>query len=248
MNISVHDKTHLLRKIESVTALSTDETSAILALPMTLRRLGGHQEIVSDGEVPNACVLMLSGFSCRFKHTASGARQIFSFHLAGDMPDLQSLFLKNVDHSLATITPSSLAFISHETIRGLMRRHPHLAEALWRHTLVEAEIYRQWMMGLGRRSAPARLAHFFCEQWTRLKSVGLANGSSCELPLRQTDIADALGLSTVHVNRSMQMLRREGLVDLRKAELTVLNWEGLTERAEFDPAYLQLRPPIASAA
>jgi CRP-like cAMP-binding protein len=242
------DKTHLIRKLESVTPLSAGEKHAVLELPMTQRPLGAHEEIVRDGDVSNACVLILKGFACRYKHTAKGSRQIFSFHISGDIPDLQSLFLETMDHSLATITPSHVAFISHDSIRHLIRRHPRLAEALWRDMLVDAAILRQWIMGIGRRTAPSRIAHLFCEQFMRLRTVGLTNGNTCKLPLTQSDIADALGLSTVHVNRSLQVLRREELIDLRKGELKVVNWDSLCKRAEFDPAYLHLVSPFASAA
>ena len=126
------------------------------------------------------------------------------------------------------------------------RKHAHVAEALWRETLVDAAIFRQRIMGLGRRSAAGRIAHLFCEHWVRSATVGLTNESSCELPLTQNDIADALGLSTVHVNRSLQALRREKLVELRKAQMTVLDWDGLAKRAEFDVSYLHLRPSTAA--
>jgi CRP-like cAMP-binding protein len=242
------EKTHLIRKLESVTPLSAEEKHAVLELPMTQRPLGAREEIVRDGDVPDACVLILKGFACRYKHTASGARQIFSLHIPGDIPDLHSLFLERMDHSLGTIAPSHVAFISHGNIRNLIRRYPRVAEALWRDMLVDAAVFRQWIMRVGRRAGPERIAHLFCEQWMRLKTVGLTNGNTCELPLTQTDIADALGLSTVHVNRSLQTLRQEGLIDLRKGELTVVNWDRLCKRAEFDPAYLHLVSPFASAA
>jgi CRP-like cAMP-binding protein len=243
MNPQLPHKAHFIRKLESVTQLSNEERQSIVDLPVLPRLVGAHEEVVQDGGTPTACVLILQGFACRYKHTASGARQIFSFHIAGDIPDLQGLFLETMDHSLGTLTPSLLAFISHDAIRRLIRRHPRLGEALWRETLIDAAIFRQWIMALGRRSAAGRAAHFLCEHWVRSKTVGLTDGNSCELPLTQTDIADALGLSTVHVNRSLQTLRREGLVELRKSHMIVLDWDGLVKRAEFSPAYLQQRPP-----
>jgi CRP-like cAMP-binding protein len=241
--MSVHPphKAHFIRKLESVTPLSEQEKKSILDLPMVPRNVGGHQDVVRDGDAPTDCILILTGFACRYKQTDSGARQILSFHIAGDIPDLQGLFLDTMDHSLGTMTPSLLAFISHGAIRSLIRTHPRLAEALWRDTLVDAAIFRQLIMGF-RRSAAGRIAHLFCEQLVRSKTVGLANENSCELPLTQHDIADAVGLSTVHVNRSLQTLRREGLVELRKSQLTVLDWDGLAKRAGFDASYLQLRP------
>jgi CRP-like cAMP-binding protein len=241
MHVHPPHKAHFIRKLESVTPLSEREKQSVIDLPMVARNVGAHQEVVRDGDAPSECVLVLTGFACRYKQTSSGTRQILSFHIAGDVPDLQGLFLETVDHSLGTMTPSLLAFISHGAIRSLIRAHPRLADALWRDTLVDAAIFRQWIMGF-RRAAPGRIAHLFCEQLVRSKTVGLANGNSCELPLTQQDIADAVGLSTVHVNRSLQTLRREKLVELRKSQLTVFDWDGLAKRAGFDASYLQLRP------
>jgi CRP-like cAMP-binding protein len=180
----------------------------------------------------------LEGFTCRYKFTDKGKRQIFSFHTPGDIPDLQSLHLKTMDHALATLTPCKLAFIQHEHLRELFRQHPRLADVCWRDTLIDAAIFREWMLGIGRRSAKTRIAHLFCEMAMRLRAVGLQKRNQVPLPVTQSEVGDALGLSTVHVNRTLQELRGENLLEWENGVLTVLDWEGLTLAGEFDPTYL----------
>ena len=145
-----------------------------------------------------------------------------------------------MDHSLMTLTPCKLAFIPHQSLTELMRRCPRIADVMWRDTLIDAAIFREWMMGIGRRSAETRIAHVLCEVLVKMRAVGLANGHECDLPITQAELGDALGLSTVHVNRSLQELRGAGLIEWRRGALCVLNWEGLKKAGEFDPAYLHL--------
>jgi len=230
----------LFRKLRSISPLSEDEKHCLLTLPLHVRTIGPDQEIVREGDRPAESCLVVEGFTCRYKFTAEGKRQIFSFHIAGDVPDLQSLHLKVMDHSLMTLTPCKLAFIPHQSLTDLMRRCPRIADVLWRDTLIDAAIFREWMMGIGRRSAETRIAHVLCEVLVKMRAVGLANGHECDLPITQAELGDALGLSTVHVNRSLQELRGAGLIEWRRGALCVLNWEGLKKAGEFDPAYLHL--------
>jgi CRP-like cAMP-binding protein len=145
-----------------------------------------------------------------------------------------------MDHSLATLAPSSLAFIQHNDLRTLMRSHPRLGDLLWRDTLIDAAIFRQWMVGLGRREAYGRIAHLLCELLVRLRAVELVEDHAFTLPVTQAELGDAFGLSTVHVNRVLQDLRGDGLITLRGVSLKVLDWEGLKKAGEFDPTYLHL--------
>jgi CRP-like cAMP-binding protein len=172
--------------------------------------------------------------------TAEGKRQILSFHIAGDIPDLQSLHLSVMDHSLGTLVPSKLAFIQHDDLHALLRGHPRLHDLFWRDTLIDAAVFRQWMVGIGRRSAQTRIAHLLCELLARLRAVELAEDHAFRLPVTQAEMGDALGLSTVHVNRVLQTLRGERLIAWRGDSVTVLDWEGLQDRGEFDPIYLHL--------
>ena len=235
----------LIRKLESIFELTAEERDAITRLPMTVRDLKTDQDIVRDQDRPSQCCLILEGFACRYKALEGGKRQIFSFHIPGDIPDLQSLHLAVMDHSLATITKGKVAFIAHDTVRACVRAHPRIGDAFWRDTLIDAAVFREWMAGIGRRDAPTRIAHLFCEMFARMKAVGLAQEDTCEWPITQAEVGDALGLSTVHVNRSLQKLRETGAVEVRGASLTVKDWDALQELGEFDPTYLHLRKEAA---
>jgi CRP-like cAMP-binding protein len=176
-----------------------------------------------------------------------GKRQIFSFHIPGDIPDLQSLFIQTMDHTLGAVVRSSVVLIRHEVVRNLLANRIELAAILWRDTLIDASVFREWMMGIGRRTSHARIAHLFCEIVTRMHAVGLANSRECSLPITHLDVADALGLTDVHVCRILKDLREDGLVEFRRGVVNVLNWEGLQEAGEFDSAYLHLRTDRVAA-
>ena len=237
---SAPDPHPLVHKLESIADLAPEERQAVLDLPMRVQAIEADQDIVREGDRPSRCCLVLRGFTCRYKMTAPGKRQIMAFHIPGDIPDLQSLHLKVLDHSLGTITPCEVGFIRHEDVHDLVRRFPRIGDMLWRDTLIDAAIFREWMVGLGRREAYGRIAHLLCEVMTKLKAVGLADGVTCELPITQAELGDALGLSTVHVNRVLQDLRRENLISLNGGSLKVLDWKALKQRGEFDPTYLHL--------
>ena len=150
-----------------------------------------------------------------------------------------------MDHSLSSLSACKVMFIPHETVCDLVRQCPRIGDVFWRDTLIDAAVFREWIMNLGRREAYGRMAHLLCEFYVRLRAVGLTNGDACELPFTQAELADATGLSAVHVNRTLQELRGEGLITLRAGSLTVLDWDRLQEAGEFDPAYLHLRQEAA---
>jgi CRP-like cAMP-binding protein len=238
-------ETPLVRKLDSIFALSAEERSALSRLPGSVREIAADHDVVREGDAPGECCLILEGFVCRYKVTDAGKRQIFSFHTPGDIPDLQSLHLEVMDHSVGTITPSKLLFIPHEAVRELCRRFPRIADAFWRDTLIDGAVFRQWLLGVGRKEAHSRIAHLLCELFLRLRAIGLAEESAFELPLTQAEIGDALGLSTVHVNRSLQRLRALGLIASSGRRLLIRDWRGLSEVGEFDPTYLHLIKAVA---
>ena len=233
--------TMLLRKLESIATLSEEERGAIHSLPARTRTLGPGQDVVREGDKPSQCCLMLNGWTCRYKILGEGRRQIFSFHIPGDIPDLQSLHLHTMDHSLGTMTDATVAFIPHDSIRELTLRFPRLGALLWRDTLIDAAIFREWMAGMGRKTAFGRIAHLFCEMYMKLEAVGLAGDNHCPLPITQGELGDALGLSNVHVNRVLQEMRGQGLITLRSSTLVLHAWDELTRTSEFDPTYLHLQ-------
>jgi CRP-like cAMP-binding protein len=235
-----HATTKLVRKLESIATLTDEERRAIESLPVKVRHLDARQDIVRDGDHPAHCCLVLDGWTCRYKLLSEGKRQIFSFHIPGDIPDLQSLHIHTMDHSLCTITETTVGFIPHESMRDLTARFPGIAAILWRDTLIEAGIFREWMIGMGRRSAFEQVAHLFCELYLKLQAVGLAGSYRCPLPLTQADLGDALGLSNVHVNRVLQEMRAKNLITLRGQTLVLEAWNELVRVSEFDPRYLHL--------
>jgi CRP-like cAMP-binding protein len=233
---SVFDR--LVLRLEAIGNLSDAERQAVRNLPITAREFRADQDIVREQDRPWQSCLLLEGFLQRYKMLPDGTRQIISFHVPGDIPDLESLHITTMDHSLATVTASRVALISHDAIRELTRAHPHIGDLFWRATLIDAAIFREWIVNVGSRDAHSRIAHLICELYLRLKAVGLTNGHSFEAPITQSEIGEATGLSTVHVNRSVQKLRLEGLITLEKARCTIKSWEGLKQAAGFDPTYL----------
>jgi CRP-like cAMP-binding protein len=231
----------LVRKLESITHLSEGEKQAVLGLPITIRDFRPDVDIVREGDRPWQCCLLVEGFLCRYKLLPDGQRQILSFHVPGDVPDLQSLHIPRMDHGLAAVSQSKAALIPHDAIRDLIHAHPRIADKLWRDALIDAAIFREWIVNVGSREAPARIAHLLCETFLKLQAVGLTQGNSFDFPITQSKIGDATGLSTVHVNRSVQKLRVEGLIVLEKGRCTITDWEGLKEAAMFEPSYLNLK-------
>ncbi|MBD2745332.1 Crp/Fnr family transcriptional regulator [Microvirga sp. BT688] len=231
----------MIRKLDSIFPLSDEEEQALARLPMQIAAYKADQDIVRIGDRPSQSCLLLEGFTCVYKITAEGKRQIVAFHVPGDIPDLQSLHLKVMDNSLATVSPCTLGFIPHEALYDLCNRYPRITAALWRETLVDASIFREWMTGIGRREAYNRTAHLLCEMRVRLNMVGLVEDGTFDLPITQTELADAIGASTVHVNRVLQELRADGLIRSRGTQVSILDWKGLKEAGDFDPLYLHLR-------
>jgi CRP-like cAMP-binding protein len=232
--------TALTRKFGTAIGLSDQEREALEQLPAHSRHVKVGETLLLEGDRTQHCMVVLSGLACRFKMVGSeGHRQIMSFHIHGDIPDLQSLHLGVMDHDVGMLQEGKVSFIPHTAIRAMNERHPRIAAALWRDTLVDAAIFRAWMIGIGRKSAYGRLAHLLCERIVLAQGVGLL-GHTIEQRPTQEELGDALGLSVVHVNRTMRALRENGLIVSDGKRLTVLDWEGLQEVGEFDPAYLQM--------
>jgi CRP-like cAMP-binding protein len=232
----------LIRKLESIVELTSEEREALGRLPIMPRDLRADQDFAQEGDQPSHCCLLIEGFLFRYKLAGGDRRQILAFHIPGEVPDLQSLFLKTLDHSLAALTPSRVGLIPHADLYRLIAEFPRIAGALWRETLIDAAIFREWMVGLGRRRAPGRIAHFFCEMYVRLDAIGMAENWTIPLPVTQEELGDALGLSSVHTNRALQDLRGDGLIIFERGRLTINNWRGLVASGEFDKNYLHQRP------
>jgi CRP-like cAMP-binding protein len=235
----------LIRKLQSATRLSEEEQHAIESLPVRVRTLSARQDIVRDGDLATQCCVILEGWAYRYKLLSEGRRQILSFHIAGDIPDLQSLHIPLMDHNLGTMTQATVAFIPHESMHDLTARFPAIAAAFWRDTLIDAAIFREWLIAMGRRPAFEHLAHLFAELYLKQEAVGLASDHRCPLPVTQTDLADATGMTNVHINRVLKEMRGRGLITLHRKTLVVKAWEELIRASEFDATYLHLQKRAA---
>ena len=209
-------------------------------LPRTLS-FEADEDLVLDGDRPTDSNLLLKGMTCRNNVTPSGKRQIFSFHIAGDIFDAQSFLLQKMDHTVTALTPCTVALIPHSKMVEITERYPRIARAIWKDTLVDAAVFREWILNVGRRDAKQRLAHVMCELYVRHDVVGLAEGWSIPFPITQQDLGDATGLSGVHVNRTLMEIRAEGLITLTKSRLDIHDWARLKAAGEFDPDYLHLQ-------
>lgn len=238
----------LVRKLENFVRLSPEEKQALERVTQNVRRLGPREDVIRDGDRPRHVNLILEGWACRYKQLEDGRRQVISIFLPGDMCDPHVFVLRNMDHSLGTLTSCVLAEVPEASIRELTVESRRLEEAFWWEMLVSAAIQREWTVSLGQRLATERLGHLFCELFMRLDAVGLTNGTSCDFPITQADLGDAMGLSTVHINRTLKELRAAGLIRLRGRQLTIPDFAALRAASLFDPAYLHYeRDPAASA-
>jgi CRP-like cAMP-binding protein len=230
----------LTRKLDHFTTLSDEEKKALVGTVARTRTLNPDEDLVREGEPPTECHLVIDGVLCRYKLPSEGKRQIVGFLIAGDLCDLCGFLMGCTDHSVGALTSATVAVIPHKSLQTVLDAHPRLARALWQETLVDAAITREWVANTGRRSAYQRLAHLLCEIGTRSQAVGKASNGSFTWPVTQTEFADAMGLSTVHVNRMLQQLRGEGLIATTGDEIRVLDWPKLREAGEFSPDYLFL--------
>lgn len=237
---SDHNAEVLVRKLLSEFHLTSGEQDAILALPLQIRLLGKGQDIVREGDRPSQCCVVLDGWACRYKMLNDGTRQILCFQTAGDFTDLQSLYLEVMDHNIGTLGGCTVAFVPHAVLKTLIIDHPRIGAAFWRDTLVDASITREWLLNVGAREAYNRLAHLLCETYTRLQVVGRTDGFRFHFPISQAMLADATGISSVHVNRMLQALRSDGLITLQNGACEVKDWEGLVQAAQFDAKYLHV--------
>ncbi|MFL6599700.1 MAG: Crp/Fnr family transcriptional regulator [Steroidobacteraceae bacterium] len=230
----------LIRKLENFAPLSEEEKSALMDASTTIRRYGAHEDMIQEGAPTDGVKIILDGMACRYKVLPDGRRQIVAYFIPGDMCDLRLFLLKRMDHSIGTLCTVEAALLPQESVQELTERYPRLTRALWWSTLVEEAISREWLVNVGHRTAFERMAHLFCEIFLRLQSVGLTHENRCELPLTQTELADTLALSAVHVNRTLMDMRRAHLVTFQGRQLIIHDRHALQSVAGFHPNYLHL--------
>jgi CRP-like cAMP-binding protein len=228
----------LIRKFEGNVRLTAEVTAALTALPIHIRNVKAGALVVREGSRPTVATVILEGCLFRHKIVADGKRQIFSFQIAGDMPDLQSLFLPEMDHSITALDDGVIGIVQHAAVFALIANTPTAAELLWRECLLDAAIFREWIANTGRRQSVSRMAHLLCELVRRGEVVGLSKDKTYHFAATQMHYADALGLSVVHVNRALAKLKADGLIEWDRPILKITDWVGLTEVGDFDETYL----------
>lgn len=231
----------MVRKLEYWHALSPDDRAAVLRLPHRVRTQEQHDYLIREFDRAESTCVLLSGYAIRHKIVAGGCRQIVSIHMKGELVDLQNSLLGRADHSVQMLTAGRVAVIPRQDIARIAFERPNVGKALWIDTLVDASIFREWIANVGRRDARTRLAHLLCEFALRLKVAGLGEQMNYELPMTQDQLADATGLTSVHINRTLRALEREGLIERRSPRAIIIgDWRKLAETGDFNSAYLHL--------
>jgi CRP-like cAMP-binding protein len=230
----------LLMKLRRRDDMSAEEESILRAAVSDIKDVGTDVTVVRADVDLFVSTILLDGLMCRYKDLGNGERQITELHVPGDFVDLHSFPLKRLDHNVMSLVPCRMALVPHERIHAITQTHPHLTRLLWFMTTMDAAIHREWQLSLGRRTSLARVGHVFCELHARLEVVGLVEGATYRLPLTQVDLAECLGLTPIHVNRTLRELRSQGLVTFRSKLVSIDNYEGLKRLAEFSPDYLYL--------
>ena len=230
----------MLDKLRRWQPLDDEDGAAVLALPHVTRMLNATQFVVWDGDRPQHSCLLLSGFAIRHKIAAGGARQILSVHMRGDVVDLQNSLLGMADHNVQMLTAGEVAMIPAESIIEIASTRPAVGLALWLETLVDSAIFREWIVNVGRRDARTRVAHLLCEFALRLEVAGLGDRTDYEMPMTQEQLSDAVGLTSVHVNRTLMALGADGLISRNHRKIKVMDWDALVRVGDFDPRYLHV--------
>src|SRR6476646_265801 len=227
-------------KLEAFTRLSADDREALAKISRNFRQVDARRDLISEGDKPHHIHLVLDGWACRYKQLPDGKRQIVSLFVPGDFCDVNVYILRQMDHSIGAITRLKVATITPEEMNALTAERPRITQALWWHELVAAAVQREWTLNLGQRSAYERLAHMLLELYLRLEAVGRARDGRCDFPLTQNDLADATGLTSVHVNRTLQELRHDGLIQLERKQLQILDLDRIMDISMFNANYLHL--------
>jgi CRP-like cAMP-binding protein len=234
----------LIRKLTEHSRLDPEDEVALRSLAMRMRDLEPEEDLAANGRGNGTLALVRDGLVARYHTRSSGKRQYLSFHMSGDMPDAEALFLERRDHAVCSIGKARVGLVARDDMLDLIKARPSIGVAVWRGTLIDAAISRTAMANLGARPGRTRMAHLFCELYYRAQSTGIAKQGSCHLPFNQTQLGDALAMSLVTVNRTLQSLRRTGAIQFRSGQMTVHDWARLAEIGHFDPSYLHIQRPV----
>ncbi len=232
----------MVRKLEYRGTFSEQDRDAIRALPHRLKALEAHDYVIRQGDRAEYSCVLLSGYCIRHKIVAGGNRQIIAVHMKGEMVDLQNSLLLVADHGVQMLTRGEIAMIPREEIMKIAFKRPEVGKAMWMDSMVDGSVFREWIANVGRRDAKTRIAHLLCEFSLRLKHAGLGDQGEYELPMTQEQMADATGLTPVHVNRTIKALEAEGLIERTSARsIAIGDWRKLADVGDFQSAYLHMR-------
>jgi len=227
-------------RIAAHDALSDAEQQALLAAVTDQRIYAAGATIARETDAPSMSLLLVSGLAARVGYVQDGGRQITTFHIAGDFVDLNAFILRRLDHGVVALSACECLVLPHVALLEITEQHPHLARLLWFSTLLDGAIHRQWLLVHGRMDAREHMAHLFCEMFERSRAAGIATHNTFPFPLTQSDLADAMGMSSVHVNRTLQALRAAGLLSWDGTTAEIQDRQRLMRFAQFDPAFLHL--------
>lgn len=230
----------LVRKLSHFMSLADADVRILSQLGVSNERYPCDSDIVREGQVPRSVFLVTQGVACRYRNMSDGRRQIMTFLLPGDFCDVHAFLVKSADHSIGALTPARISAIPRDQVVDLLFNHPRIAAALWWSSLQEEAILRERIVALGRRNGRGRVAYLLCELWWRYEAIGMTSDRTVSLPLTQLELADAIGLTPVHVNRVLMSLRDDKVIELSHRLLTIRDLELLQQIAEFNSDYLHL--------
>jgi CRP-like cAMP-binding protein len=226
---------NLLRKLDNFGILSEKEKDALLSIVGQSKKIKRGEDFIIEGSSPTHMTVLLEGLACRYKILEDGTRHIFAFQYGGDICDIQSFVLNEVDYAVAALRLCTVAPLAHSDVQEITEKHPNIARVLWRNSVIESRLSRQWLLNVGQRPALNRIAHILCEHTARLKAI---NENGRYVLITQAELADATGLSAVHINRTLHQLRELGIIAKRGRPVIVLRWDRLSAIAKFDGRYL----------
>lgn len=233
-------------KLSGYAALTADDRAALAGACEGGRRVAARYDLIREGDKPGPVFILLEGWACRYKLLPEGGRQIMAFLMPGDFSDMHVAVLDEMDHSIAALTPARVVAMPRSQMQELTDASPLISQALWWSQLVDEATLRAWIVSMGRRGSIERVAHLMCEIYVRARYIGLAQGPQIEFPLTQVVLADALGLTPVHVNRVLRTLRMAGVVEIGRGTLSITDPDKLVQIAGFDDNYLHRRLKLAA--
>ncbi len=230
-----------VNKLRGLADLTANDTAALERITSRPRRYNPRQDLIREGDETGPMFVILDGWACRYKILPSGTRQIMAFLMPGDACDLHIKLLAEMDHGIQALTPAMVARVSQDDMQEIMQNHRSIALAMYSAQLVDEAIMRAWIVSMGRRSSVERLAHLMCELYLRGQTIGLTQDGELAMPLSQIVLADALGMTPVHINRVLKELRLDGTMSLTRGSVTIMDPQKLAQIAGFDENYLHRR-------